>query len=103
MTPTSIPTRSGRRALGAALAAALVLAAGCGSDDADAPADADAAPAQPASSTLRVTETDFAIAPEEGHLDEPGAVRVAVINRGEARHALAIETPDGIVRTERLQ
>ena len=86
-----------RSTLAAVIAAALIAGAGCGSDDEEGPVEPASAP-----TTLRVTETDFAIEPAEGRVEAPGAVRVAVVNRGEAPHSLAIETPGGIVRTGTL-
>jgi uncharacterized cupredoxin-like copper-binding protein len=82
----------------AAATTALLLAAGCGSDD-DENATATAASAGPA---LEVVETDFAIEPAQAKVDKAGIVRIEVVNRGQAPHALAIETPDGTVRSDQL-
>ena len=80
----------------AATATTLILAAaGCGSDDGDGDGAATRA-------ALDVTETDFAIAPADARVDQSGDVRISVVNRGEAPHALAIETPDGVVKTKTL-
>ncbi|HEX2087029.1 MAG TPA: plastocyanin/azurin family copper-binding protein [Solirubrobacteraceae bacterium] len=108
MTPmANLPTSRRARRLLAAAAAASVFAAGCGSDGSEPPAEAarDTPPATSASSpatTLRVTETDFAIKPEDARIDEPGTVRFEVVNRGQAPHSLAIETGDGGVQTPTL-
>lgn len=93
------------RLAGAALAASVALAA-CGSDDGEQPAKAPASspsatPARVAAS-LEVTEVDFAIRPAHARIRRAGSVRFDVVNRGQSPHALAIETPGGVVRTKTL-
>ena len=86
-------------AIAAALAAAT--AAGCGDDEAG---EAGASPSEGSApaSALTVTETDFAIAPAEAQIEKAGTVRISVSNDGEAPHALAIETADGVEQTGTL-
>ena len=77
-----------------AAALPLVLAAGCGSER--------PAATKPAGTTLTVTETDFALRPAAAHVQEAGSVRITVVNRGKAPHALAVQTPGGLVRSPTL-
>ena len=97
MPPTANTIPSPRRLVVAAAAAGALLIAGCGSDE----PEQDAVPKTATPATLRVTETDFAIKPANARI-EPGAVRIAVTNRGQATHGLAIDTPDGTVETDTL-
>jgi plastocyanin len=85
------------RPITATLVAGLAAAAlaGCGADEAERAT-------QSRASTLSVTETDFAIDPADATVDEAGTVRITVVNRGQAPHALAIETRDGAVQTDTL-
>ena len=83
-----------RRLLAAALAAAALT--GCGDEETGS---------EPAggASTLSVTETDFAIDPKDATVETAGALRISVVNRGKAPHALAIEAPGGVVQTDTLE
>ena len=105
MSPTPKPNTiiSPRRLLAVAAVGGALVVAGCGSDDREEvaeskPAAPPAAKESRAGETLRVTETDFAIESAKDRI-EPGAVTITVTNRGQAPHALAIETPDGVVQS----
>ena len=73
-----------RQASLAALAAATALAvAGCGGDEESSSAEAAA--------TVDVSETDFALEPQDATVDESGVIEFAVTNDGETAHSLEIE------------
>lgn len=82
---------------GARLAAlatvALLAVAGCGGDDEEASSGEAAA-------TVDVSETDFALEPQDATVDESGAIEFAVANDGETDHALEIEAdPEAVSDT----
>ena len=82
-----------RRASLAALAAATALAvAGCGGDEESSSTEAAA--------TVDVSETDFALEPQDATVDESGVIEFAVTNDGETDHALEIEAdPEAVSDT----
>jgi plastocyanin len=90
--------RRHRIAAAALVALAAVVAAGCGADE---PAGA-AKTTGSTAATLSVTETEFAIDPASARVKAPGTVRLSVVNRGKAPHALAVDTPEGVVQTRTL-
>lgn len=97
-TSTGSPTARG---LLAALAAALLLAAGCGSDD-ESEGTAVTGSLSDAATTLKVTEVDFAIKPKDATVEEAGTIRFEVVNRGKAPHALEIEADGREFETDTL-
>ncbi|HEV3002161.1 MAG TPA: cupredoxin domain-containing protein [Solirubrobacteraceae bacterium] len=100
-TPTTPHTARG---LLAALAAALLLAAGCGSDD-EGEGERTAVSGSLSddfAATLKVTEVDFAIKPKDATVEKAGRIRFEVANRGKAPHALEIEADGEEFETETL-
>ncbi len=84
-----------RRSLLAALA--VLALAGCGGEDQRGAGQGGAA------QELRVVETDFELTPAEARVERAGRVVVEVINRGRSVHALAIETQQGRLQSERVR
>ena len=87
-----------RRAVFAALAAATALAvAGCGGDEEGSGEDSASGEAV---ATVDVSETDFALDPEDATVDESGVIEFAVTNDGETDHALEVEAdPEAVSDT----
>ena len=88
-----------RRAVFAALAAATALAvAGCGGDEEES-SGGDSASGE-AVATVDVSETDFALEPQDATVDESGVIEFAVSNDGETDHALEVEAdPEAVSDT----
>jgi plastocyanin len=67
---------------------ALVALAGCGSDN----GNDSAAPA--GSGQLEITETEFALDPDNATVDAAGKTSIRVVNNGALTHALEVENDD---------
>jgi uncharacterized cupredoxin-like copper-binding protein len=78
--------------------AAGIAVAGCGSKKAKLPP---ANQAQgPAVAQVALTEREFALDPQNGQSNTSGVLQVLVRNVGTIDHALAIDTPHGVVQTD---
>ena len=90
----------------APLAAAAVLA-GCGSSSHGSSSGASVAAASssaPASSgggaaQLTLSESEFKITPASPNVAHTGTITITVKNTGAVTHALAVQTPSGVVKT----
>lgn len=111
---------STRSAPVAILAVALALLVGCGEDregsveqrggtdtattgTGTSTSDATTAPAGPVVATVKVTETEFALDPQDPKLKQAGVVKFEVTNAGKVTHALEVEGPKGEVETEAIE
>jgi uncharacterized cupredoxin-like copper-binding protein len=89
--------------------AAAALLAGCGSSSSSTTTSASKAatstPAGSASSVsaggghLSLSETEFKITPSNASVANTGTITISVKNAGKVTHALAVQTPSGVVRT----
>ena len=86
-----------------ALTAVLALGlAGCGDDDEEtattttgaATQEQPSPPEEPPSETVRITETEFAIAPADVNVPKAGVVEFKVENAGGVPHALEVESDE---------
>jgi uncharacterized cupredoxin-like copper-binding protein len=91
-----------------ATVAAAALLAGCGSSSTTSTSLSKAAASTPAGSTssasaggghLSLTETEFKITPSNASVSNTGKITITVKNAGTVTHALAVQTPSGVVRT----
>jgi uncharacterized cupredoxin-like copper-binding protein len=92
----------------AALTPLLVAAviAGCGSSSSGPSSEASSSNAAASSSAsasaataITMSESEYTIAPETPSVAKPGTVTITVTNRGSIAHALAVQTPSGVVKT----
>ena len=79
-----------------AIAAVLLVAAGCGGDDDGA------APAGGAGETIEVVATEFAFEPDSIEVDAPGEYTLRLVNRGDVAHALHVEGRGVSVETDEV-
>jgi uncharacterized cupredoxin-like copper-binding protein len=88
--------------------AVAVLLAGCGSSSSSsstaAPAAAAGSSSTPASTSsgggqVSLSETQFKIAPASPSVASTGTITITAKNSGTITHALAVQTPSGVVRT----
>jgi uncharacterized cupredoxin-like copper-binding protein len=88
----------------------VALLAGCGSSSSSSsssvasPAPATSSPSAPASSgsaggAVKLTETEFKITPANATASKAGKITITVKNSGKITHALAVQTPSGLVHT----
>jgi uncharacterized cupredoxin-like copper-binding protein len=79
---------------------AAALLAGCGQASSTSSSSAPAA-ASPSSSGTQVslTESEFKITPASPTVAQAGKVTINVKNTGQFTHALAVQTPSGVVKT----
>jgi uncharacterized cupredoxin-like copper-binding protein len=98
MTATRLPV--------ALLVAGAVALAGCGDDD-DSGAAAESSPpadtsTQSASTQVKVSETEFKIAPAKLTVEQAGTTTFEVVNDGKFDHSLEVEGPSGEVETDTI-
>ena len=88
--------------------ALVALLAGCGSSSssrssaAPAAAPTSSSAAAPSGSTaggVTLTETEFKISPASPTVANAGKITITVKNSGKVTHALAVQTPSGLVKT----
>jgi uncharacterized cupredoxin-like copper-binding protein len=90
--------------------AMVSVLAGCGSSSsssssaapASAPATSTSSAAAPSGSTgggVTLTETEFKITPSSPTVAKAGKITITVKNSGKVTHALAVQTPSGVVKT----
>jgi uncharacterized cupredoxin-like copper-binding protein len=81
--------------------AVAALIAGCGSSSSSSSAASSAAPpAAAGGNQLAVSETEFKITPASATVAHTGTITITVKNNGKVTHALAVQTPSGVVRTD---
>ena len=73
---------------------ALVALAGCGSDDGNDSATS------AGGDQLEITETEFALDPDNATVDASGETTIHVVNNGAVTHALEVENDDLDVEEE---
>jgi uncharacterized cupredoxin-like copper-binding protein len=83
---------------------AVALLAGCGSSSSSSSSSgsgsaSSAAPAAASSSALSLSESEFKITPPSAAVSATGKITITVKNTGAIMHALAVQTPSGIVQT----
>ncbi len=87
----------------APLAVAVVLA-GCGSSNSSSSGGSNVAGASTSSQAssggqLTLSETEFKITPASPNVAHTGTITITVNNAGAVTHALAVQTPTGVVKT----
>jgi uncharacterized cupredoxin-like copper-binding protein len=87
----------------AALVAGAVAVAGCGGNDNNGGASKtgaqQSAPSGGATATVKLTETEFKIAPASPSVRKTGTVTFVVSNKGQTVHALEVDGPGGEKKT----
>ncbi len=80
------------------------LLAGCGSSSSSGnTSSASAANGSTGHGALTVSESEFKITPKTDSVAATGSVAITVHNTGKVIHALAVQTPSGIVKTSAIQ
>src|ERR1035437_7652678 len=88
--------------------AVAALIAGCGSSSSSSwgpttsTSSAAAAPASGAGGQVSLSETEFKITPDGPAVPKTGTITITVRNNGQITHALAVQTPSGIVHTAHI-
>ncbi|HUO69200.1 MAG TPA: cupredoxin domain-containing protein [Solirubrobacteraceae bacterium] len=91
-----------RLAMLAPLALAALLAAGCGSSSSNGSSVAAATTSSGGGTRLTLSESEFKIVPAAPTIAQPGVVTITVKNSGAVAHALAVQTPGGLVQTDTI-
>jgi uncharacterized cupredoxin-like copper-binding protein len=82
------------------------LLAGCGSSNSTSTSSASSSTASTVSragGAFTVSESEFKIAPKADSVPATGTVTITVHNNGKVIHALAVQTPSGVVKTPPIQ
>ena len=79
----------------AGLAVAAAALAGCGGDGEPAETEAPAGGGEPVA-TVEVSETEFALDPENPTVSESGLIEFVATNDGQIDHALEVEGPEEV-------
>ena len=88
--------------------AVAALIAGCGSSSTTTNAPKTATPAatktpvSTAGGQVSLSETEFKITPASAAVSKTGTITITVHNTGKVTHALAVQTPSGLVRTSAI-
>jgi uncharacterized cupredoxin-like copper-binding protein len=91
--------------------AAAALLAGCGasgssgtttSSNSPSSSSSSATPVASASGGVSLSETEFKIIPASAKASKTGKITITVTNKGTITHALAVQTPGGLVKTPHI-
>jgi uncharacterized cupredoxin-like copper-binding protein len=86
----------------AAVLAALVAGCGSSSSSSSGGSTGGAGSSSGGGSSLSLTESELKISPASDKVSATGTITITVQNKGAVVHALAVQTPSGIVRTGQI-